>query len=105
MAAEIGEDQLSYAAAIAATLAAPAADLCANLNTQVHGGIAITWEHDAHLYMRRATALKALLDARAAAADVTELARKGVVRAKAVELPPEAEAIRAEVRAFIESVR
>ncbi len=32
----------------------PLADLCANLNTQVHGGIAITWEHDAHLYMRRA---------------------------------------------------
>ena len=50
-----GGDQLTYAAAVAATLAAPAADLCANLNTQVHGGIAITWEHDAHLYMRRAT--------------------------------------------------
>ncbi|HSM67912.1 MAG TPA: acyl-CoA dehydrogenase family protein, partial [Ilumatobacteraceae bacterium] len=44
-----GGDQLTYAAAVAATLAAPAADLCANLNTQVHGGIAITWEHDAHL--------------------------------------------------------
>ena len=62
MAAEIGEDQLSYAAAIAATLAAPAADLCANLNTQVHGGIAITWEHDAHLYMRRATTLLHFID-------------------------------------------
>ena len=53
-----------YTAAVAATLAAPAADLCANLNTQVHGGIGITWEHDAHLYLRRATALLALLDAR-----------------------------------------
>jgi 3-oxochol-4-en-24-oyl-CoA dehydrogenase len=104
-AATTGGDQLTYAAAVAATLAAPAADLCANLNTQVHGGIAITWEHDAHLYMRRATALKALLDPRAAADDVTALARKGVVRAKAVELPPEAEPIRAEVRAFIESIR
>ena len=41
----------------------PAADLCANLNTQVHGGIGFTWEHDAHLYLRRATALLALLDA------------------------------------------
>ncbi len=46
-AAVTGGDQLTYAAAVAATLAAPAADLCANLSTQVHGGIAITWEHDA----------------------------------------------------------
>src|SRR5205814_8824583 len=50
-AAASGGDQFTYAAAAAATLAGPAADLCANLNTQVHGGIAITWEHDAHLYM------------------------------------------------------
>ncbi|HEV3353788.1 MAG TPA: acyl-CoA dehydrogenase [Acidimicrobiales bacterium] len=104
-AAASGGDQLTYAAAVAATLAGPAADLCANLNTQVHGGISITWEHDAHLYMRRATALKALLDARTAGESVTSLARKGVVRTKAVELPPEAEPIRAEVRAFVESLQ
>jgi alkylation response protein AidB-like acyl-CoA dehydrogenase len=100
-----GGDQQAYAAAAAATLAAPAADLCANLNTQVHGGIAITWEHDAHLYMRRATTLLYFLGADQAAADLVELTRKGVVRAKAVELPPEAEAVRTEVRAFIESVK
>ncbi len=104
-AAQTGGDQLSYAAAVAATLAAPAADLCANLNTQVHGGIAITWEHDAHLYMRRATALLTLLDADAAAADLVDLTRSGVSREKAVELPPEAEAIRDEVRAFAESIK
>ncbi|MBV8979815.1 MAG: acyl-CoA dehydrogenase, partial [Acidimicrobiia bacterium] len=104
-AAATGGDQLTYAAAVAATLAGPAADLCANLNTQVHGGISITWEHDAHLYMRRATALKALLDSRSAAEDVTSLSRNGVKRAKAVELPPEAESIRAEVRAFAESLK
>ena len=46
----------------------PAADLCANLNIQVHGGIGFTWEHDAHLYLRRATALAAVLDADEAAA-------------------------------------
>ena len=86
-------------------LSAPAADLCANLNTQVHGGIAITWEHDAHLYMRRATTLLALLDPEDAAAELTDLARRGVQRAKAVELPPEAEAIRDEVRAFAESIK
>jgi alkylation response protein AidB-like acyl-CoA dehydrogenase len=104
-AAATGGDQLSYAAAVAATLAAPAADLCANLNTQVHGGIAITWEHDAHLYMRRATTLLHYLAAEAAAEDVTELTRAGVVRSKAVELPPEAEAIRTEVRAVAERIR
>jgi len=104
-AAATGGDQLHYAAAIAATLAAPAADLCANLNTQVHGGIAITWEHDAHLYMRRATSLLNLIDHDAAAAELTDLTRRGVQRAKAVELPPEAEAIRDEVRAFADSIK
>ena len=99
-----GGDQLSYAAAVAATLAAPAADLCANLSTQVHGGIAITWEHDAHLYMRRATTLLTYLDADAAAADLVDLARDGVDRGKQIELPPEAEPIRDEVRAFAESI-
>ena len=59
----------------------PAADLCANLNTQVHGGIAITWEHDAHLYMRRATdAARAASTPTQAAADLADLTRRGVVR-------------------------
>jgi len=104
-AAATGGDQLHYAAAVAATLAAPAADLCANLNTQVHGGIAITWEHDAHLYMRRATSLLNLIDHAAAASELTDLTRQGVQRAKAVELPPEAEPIREEVRAFADSIK
>jgi len=104
-AAATGGSQLSYSAAIAASLAAPAADLCANLNTQVHGGISITWEHDAHLFMRRATTLLSLLDARNAATDAVDLTRAGVVRAKAIELPPEAEAIRDEVRSFAESIK
>ncbi|CAN5543639.1 acyl-CoA dehydrogenase [soil metagenome] len=103
-AAATGGDQLTYTAAVAATLAAPAADRCANLNTQVHGGIAITWEHDAHLYLRRATTLLTFLDADRAASDLVGLVRRGVSRGKAVELPPEAEPIRAEVRAFAESL-
>jgi alkylation response protein AidB-like acyl-CoA dehydrogenase len=104
-AAESGGDQFTFAAAIAATKAAPAADLCANLNTQVHGGIAITWEHDAHLYMRRATSLLSYLAADEAAAELVDLVRNGVERAKAIELPPEAESIRDEVRAFAESIK
>ena len=36
---------------------------------------------------------------------LTDLARRGVTRAKTVELPPEAEAIRDEVRTFAESIK
>ncbi len=103
-AAGTGGDQQSFTAAVAATLAPPAADLCANLNTQVHGGIAITWEHDAHLYMRRATTLLSLISSEAAAEDIVDLSRAGVTRGKQVELPAEAEPIRAEVRGFVESI-
>ena len=63
----------------------------------MHGGIGFTWEHDAHLYMRRATAIAAVLDADAAAAEVDRPhPRRGAPRAAAVDLPPEAEAIRAD---------
>ena len=104
-AASTGGDVLSYTAAVAATLAGPAADLCANLNTQVHGGIAITWEHDAHLYMRRATVMLGYLQPDKAAEDLTDLTRRGVTRGKAIELPPESDAIREEVRAFADSIK
>lgn len=104
-AAATGGDQLCYAAAVAASLAGPAADLCANLNTQVHGGIAITQEHDAHLFTRRATTLRSLLEPGQASADLVGLTRSGVRRAKSVELPPEAEPIRREVRSFTERIR
>ncbi|MFN8103344.1 MAG: acyl-CoA dehydrogenase [Acidimicrobiia bacterium] len=104
-AAATGGDQLTYAAAIAASLAGPAADLCANLNIQVHGGIGFTWEHDGHVYLRRATVLESLLDPEAAAADLTDMSRRGVTRAKSVDLPPEAEAIRTQVRDFVDEVK
>jgi hypothetical protein len=104
-AASTGGDQLSYTAAVAATLAGPAADLCANLNMQVHGGIGFTWEHDAHIYLRRATVLLALLDHASAAADLTDLTRAGVRRARTVDLPPEAEAIRDTVRSFADGIK
>jgi 3-oxochol-4-en-24-oyl-CoA dehydrogenase len=89
-----GGDQLSYTAAVAAVLASPAAVGNANLNIQVHGGIGFTWEHDAHLYLRRAAAIAAVLDTEQAAIEVTDLVRRGVRRAAAIDLPPEAEPIR-----------
>jgi alkylation response protein AidB-like acyl-CoA dehydrogenase len=53
-AAEGGGEQFFLSAAIAAALSVPAAVQNAHLNIQVHGGIGFTWEHDAHLYYRRA---------------------------------------------------
>ena len=46
--------QLSIAAAIAASIGIDAAKANAKDCIQVLGGIGITWEHDAHLYLRRA---------------------------------------------------
>jgi 3-oxochol-4-en-24-oyl-CoA dehydrogenase len=100
-----GGDQLSYTAAIAAALAVPAAVGNASLNIQVHGGIGFTWEHDAHLYLRRAAAMAAVLDAEQAAVEVTELVRGGVRRAAAIDLPAEAEPIRAAVRLDVARLR
>jgi 3-oxochol-4-en-24-oyl-CoA dehydrogenase len=93
-----GGDQLSFTAAIAAVLAVPAAVAVASLNIQVHGGIGFTWEHDAHLYLRRAAAIAAVVDTEQASIDVTDLVRRGVRRAAAIDLPAEAEPIRAAIR-------
>ena len=92
-----GGDQLSFTAAIAAALAVPAAVGNANLNIQVHGGIGFTWEHDAHLYLRRAAAVAAVLATEEASIEVTALVRRGMRRAAAIDLPPEAESIRAAI--------
>jgi 3-oxochol-4-en-24-oyl-CoA dehydrogenase len=100
-----GGDQLSYAAAIAATLAIPAAVRNAQLNIQVHGGIGFTWEHDAHLFLRRAAAIAAVTGAEQAAIDITGLVRSGVHRAAAIDLPPEAEPIRAAMQPEVARLR
>ena len=98
-----GGDEADLAAAVAAVIALDAYQVNARMNIQVHGGIGFTWEHDAHLYLRRASALAALAGAPDAAADdVASLAARGVTRDNAVELPPEAERFRSEVRAFLE---
>jgi alkylation response protein AidB-like acyl-CoA dehydrogenase len=98
-------DQFSYTAAIAAVLAVPAAVSNASLNIQVHGGIGFTWEHDAHLYLRRAAAIAAVLDAEQAAIEVTDLVRRGVRRAAAIDLPAEAEPVRAAIAPDVARLR
>jgi alkylation response protein AidB-like acyl-CoA dehydrogenase len=104
-AASRDDKEFSLTAAMAAALALPAADMDAQLNTQVHGGIGFTWEHDAHLYLRRATALEAIVDVEAALTHVTDLTRAGVRRSRSVDLPPEAEAVRDTVREFATRIK
>ena len=58
---ELAPDEADLAAAVASSLALPAFVFCAKQNIQVHGGVGYTWEHDAHLYLRRAIALESLL--------------------------------------------
>ena len=72
---------------------------------QVLGGMGFTWEHDAHVYLRRALATRSLLPAPSTdRAEVVRLVRQGVVRSLPVDLPAEAETARAEVRAWLEDL-
>jgi alkylation response protein AidB-like acyl-CoA dehydrogenase len=67
--------QLPLAASAAKAYSAGAVELCAASCIQVHGGIGFTWEHDAHLYWRRAKVDRVLLgDAARHHARVAELA-------------------------------
>ncbi|BCO66889.1 acyl-CoA dehydrogenase [Mycobacterium intracellulare] len=64
-------------------------------NVQVHGGIGYTWEHDAHLYIRRATVLQAFAGDQDALRDkVIALQLNGVRRRQSVDLPEGAEQYR-----------
>ncbi len=91
------EDEFALMAACAATLTFPAYVHNAELNIQVHGGIGFTWEHDAHLHLRRALTVRGLFGGREGPTSVYELTAKGVVRENSIDLPPEAEQLRAEI--------
>jgi alkylation response protein AidB-like acyl-CoA dehydrogenase len=93
------EEQFRLMAAVAAALAFPAYVRNAELNIQVHGGIGFTWEHDAHLHMRRALVLAALFGGDPPARDVFERTAAGIRRANSLDLPAEAEELRKQIRA------
>jgi len=57
--------ELQIAAPLAKAQAAETFVLCAGSAIQVHGGIAFTWEHDLHLYYRRAKTTEALFGSNA----------------------------------------
>jgi 3-oxochol-4-en-24-oyl-CoA dehydrogenase len=94
-----GEAQFRLAAASAAALAFPAYARNAELNIQVHGGIGFTWEHDAHLHLRRALVTTALFGGDAPARDVFERVAAGAARENSLDLPPEAEELRTRIHA------
>lgn len=92
-------DQLSIAAAVAASIGIDAAKKNARDCIQVLGGIGITWEHDAHLYMRRAYAVAQFLGGQSRWLRRTvELTRAGIRRQLHVDVAG-AETIRPEIAA------
>ncbi|MGN6473339.1 MAG: acyl-CoA dehydrogenase [Mycobacteriales bacterium] len=93
-----GRLAVSAAASIAFDGAVDAGKNC----VQMLGGIGFTWEHDAHLYLKRAIAVRQLIGPTSAWRTATaKLGVDGVRRKLDVELPAEAEAYRAEVQAFL----
>jgi 3-oxochol-4-en-24-oyl-CoA dehydrogenase len=79
--------QLSIAAAIAAGVAIDAVKATTKDCIQVLGGIGITWEHDAHLYLRRAYAIGQFLGGSARWLRRTaELTQDGVRRDLSIDL-------------------
>jgi len=94
-------------ARIAGAVALGAAAHCAKECIQLLGGIGFTWEHDAHLYLKRAMANLQLLaggDVGALEHDVAALALAGSRRNLGADLPPEAESLREEIHAVVAAV-
>ncbi|HVW42601.1 MAG TPA: acyl-CoA dehydrogenase, partial [Amycolatopsis sp.] len=99
-------DEAKLAAAAAASFAMRNYQECAQKAIQIFGGIGFTWEHDAHLYLRRATALRGVVAELGSPEDeVYASSQAGVRRHFALDLPEEAETYRAEARAFLEQYR
>jgi alkylation response protein AidB-like acyl-CoA dehydrogenase len=89
-------------AVVAAAVCLDAAVRNAQAAIQVFGGIGFTWEHDAHLYLRRAVTLAGLIGPIAQLeGEITQRAAVGEHRRPGVGLPIEAEQHRAEVRAVV----
>jgi alkylation response protein AidB-like acyl-CoA dehydrogenase len=97
--------QREFAAGAAAVVAIDAAVGCAHQYIQVLGGIGYTWEHEAHLYYRRAMSLRALLGpSHEWAEQVARLALSGVSRPVQVELTGGDAQLREQIRAELSAI-
>jgi len=95
-----------FAAAVAATLAPVAAQHCAQDCIQVHGGIGYTWEHDTNVYYRRTLGLVAAFGKTSQYAQrVFDTATTTGMRALDIDLDPETEQLRDEIRAEVAGLK
>lgn len=105
-AADEAPEARALVAALAAGTALDAAYSCAKDCIQILGGIGFTWEHDAHLHLRRAVVARQLLGAGDAhRLRAARLAEGGARRELSLELPAEAARHRAEARETIAAAR
>jgi alkylation response protein AidB-like acyl-CoA dehydrogenase len=87
-AAQGAPSEFATAARIAGYTCGEAALLAASENIQVHGGIGATWEHPAHVYLRRATAGRRLLaEWQALLEDLAQVVEDTVFVSTAVPVP------------------
>ena len=99
-------DSAWFPAAVAASHAIRTQIFNAQNNIQLHGGIGFTWEHDAHLYLRRARTLAAIMaDGADPLLDVVEAQRSGQAHGASFTLPPEAEEHRDKAREAVTTLR
>ena len=105
-AADAGDDeQWDFAVDVAAATCFSGAVDVAKACIQVLGGIGFTFEYDAHLYLRRAVSLRALVGSSDdAASQLTAAAVRGVRRRVDVDLGGLDEPIRPEARATAERI-
>jgi 3-oxochol-4-en-24-oyl-CoA dehydrogenase len=72
---------------------------------QILGGMGFTWEHDAHIHLRRATTLRQIVGGTAPLrAEAAGLALAGWRRRLSIELPPEAERLRQELAPVVAAI-
>ncbi|AQT78278.1 acyl-CoA dehydrogenase [Mycolicibacterium litorale] len=101
-----GETAYQFAAAVAASLAPSAAQHCAQDCIQVHGGIGFTWEHDTNVYYRRTLGLVAAFGRSSEYPQkVFDTATSTGMRAINIDLDPETEQLRAEIRAEVAALK
>ena len=95
-----------FAAAVAATLAPVAAQHCAQVCIQVHGGIGFTWEHDTNVYYRRTLGLVAAFGHTSEFGQrVFDTATTTGMRTLDIDLDPETEQLRAEIRSEVAGLK
>ena len=98
--------RVEFAAAVAATLAPAAAQRCTQDCIQVHGGIGFSWEHDTYVYYRRALMLAACFGRSSDYPQkVVDTATGTGTRPVDIDLDPETEMLRTEIRAEVAALK